>query len=242
MNPSLLNALLDYHEEQRIVSVEILNPELPKEHWKDKTAILDVRAKDGRDQLYNIEVQLSSQRAYAERVIYYASRLFCSQLTPGEHYGKLKKTISISLLDFTMFADVEDLHTKFRFYDKAKQLELSDALELHFIELSKFKSDKPHHLRTLFEKWLHVLKFSEFYNDERVEIPTTLAREEGIVMAIESMREASASQQVREIMEARLKAGWDEANRLEEAREKGFEKGHQEGLEEGRQEGPATGA
>jgi hypothetical protein len=33
--------------------------------------------------------------------------------------------------------------------------------ELHFVEMTKFKIEKPHSLRTRFEKWLHVLKFGD---------------------------------------------------------------------------------
>lgn len=238
---ALINALLSLEGDKRIVSLEILNPELPKEHWKDRGAILDVRAKDGTGRLYNMEVQLASHKAYAARVIYYISRLYSGQLTPGDHYGSLKKTIGISLLDFNMFPEVETLHTTFQFYDRRNSLLLSDIVELHFIELAKFNSDKPHALRTPFEKWLHLLKFSDLYNVEKGSVPDTLRQEEGIEMAIESMRQASASQQVRELVEARLKAMHDEATRLHEAEERGLERGLERGREEGREEGLEEG-
>jgi predicted transposase/invertase (TIGR01784 family) len=71
-------------------------------------------------------------------------------------------------------------------------------------------------------------------------LPQNLEQEEGISMAIESLRKAYASDEVREMIRAREKARLDYLSGLESARqeglEKGLEKGRQEGLNEGRQE------
>ena len=48
-------------------------------------------------------------------------------------------------------------------------------------------------------------------------------------MALDEMRRASASQEVREMIEFRRKAEHDEASRLERARNEGLEKGREEG-------------
>lgn len=101
------------------------------------------------------------------------------------------------------------------------------------IELAKFCGDRPRELRTPFEKWLHVLKFGELYEDRGRSIPEVLREEEGIEMAVEKTRQPSASEQVREMIEFRRKAEHDEATRLESARLDGLEKGRQEGREEG---------
>jgi predicted transposase/invertase (TIGR01784 family) len=64
-------------------------------------------------------------------------------------------------------------------------------------------------------------------------LPEALAREEGIEMALNAMRRARASDEVRELIEAREKAGHDWATRMEHAELEGLRKG----LEKGRQEG-----
>ena len=79
--------------------------------------------------------------------------------------------------------------------------------------------DKPHELRTPFEKWLHVLKFGELYEGEPAMLPEVLRQEEGLAMALESMRKAQASDEVRELIELRLKARHDEATWLYHARQ-----------------------
>jgi len=48
---------------------------------------------------------------------------------------------------------------------------VTDVLELHFIELSKFNKLKPRELQSSFERWLHFLKFGEYYVDEEFPLP-----------------------------------------------------------------------
>jgi predicted transposase/invertase (TIGR01784 family) len=55
-------------------------------------------------------------------------------------------------------------------------------------------------------------------------------------MAVESLRKAYASDEVREMIRAREKAQLDYLSGLEGARQEGLEKGLEKGLEEGRQE------
>ncbi|MDP2663797.1 MAG: Rpn family recombination-promoting nuclease/putative transposase [Dehalococcoidia bacterium] len=247
---ALLNALLGLAGEDRITELTILNPLIDKEYMLAKDAVLDVKARDGRGHQYNIEVQLTCERSYVARAIYYLSRLYTSQLDKGEPYSKLSRTIGISLVDFELIPGLEDLHSRYRFYDEVHGRELTDILELHFIELAKFRGDKPRGLRSPFEKWLHVLKFGDvLYGDRESAIPEELREEEGIEMALEAMRNASASEQVREMIEFRRKAEHDEATRLESARLKGLEEGQElgrkagqeEGREEGREEGQELG-
>lgn len=80
---------------------------------------------------------------------------------------------------------------------------LSDVLDLHYLELKKFKLAKPQELRTRFERWLYFLKFADIYGPEDTVLPDNLAQEEGIAMALESMRRAYAKDPVKELIEAR---------------------------------------
>jgi len=206
---ALLNALLGYTGEQKSVSLMISNPAMDKEYISDKGVVLDIKAVDRRGRWYNVEVQLQpteGRENYFKRSLYYWSKIFVEQLQPGQSYSDLEKTICISLLDFHLFPDSEELHTTYVIKEKSTQRPFLDLLELHYIELRKFSLDKPHKLRTPFEKWLHILKFSELYSNPGSELPDNLQEEEGISMAIETMRKAYARDEVRELIQAREKA------------------------------------
>lgn len=114
-------------------------------------------------------------------------------------------------------------------------------VELHFVELSKFSEDKPRNLTTPFERWLHILKFAEFYRRPNQVLPDELAQEEGIAMALDAMRTALSREEVRinlALWDKRLR---DDANHLIQAREDGRAEGRQEGRQEGRLEGRLEG-
>lgn len=226
---ALLNALLGYSKEQKIVEITIENPTLDKEYITDKGVVLDLKAVDGRGRWYNIEVQLEPEGGrehYVKRSVCYLAKLYTDQLERGGTYGNMAKTISISLLDFVLFQDTDDLHSTFHLKEKTKGFLLTDIIELHYIELKKFSIYKPRELRTPFERWLHILKFSEIYAGPNGEpLPDNLLEEEGISMAIESLKKAYARDEVREMIKAREKARRDYLSSIEYATQKGIEQG-----------------
>lgn len=131
------------------------------------------------------------------------------------------KTVSISLVDFNLLPGTEAVHSTFLLREKNSGYLLSDVLELHYVELRKFKPAKPQELRTRFERWLYFLKFADLYGPEDIVLPHNLQQEEGIVMALESMRRAYAKDPIRELIEAREKAERDDLNRLYTAKLEG---------------------
>lgn len=234
---ALLNALLDLTGEQKIGELELLAPFHEKEYLVEKNPILDVKARDLTGKQYNIEVQLrAGLDDYIKRSLYYVTRLFCDQIQAGQSYDLLAKTVSISILDFNLFPERPELQSRFSLWEQRQKFELTDILELHYIELRKFTLDRPSRLRTRFEKWLFILKFADLYSCETEALPEELKEEEGIPMAIDSMRKAYAKDEIRHLIEAREKAERDERSRLHYAEKKGLEQGLERGLEQGRRE------
>lgn len=226
---ALLNALLHLEGEQRILELVILNPNIDKEYLSEKGPILDVKARDEAGRQYNIEVQLNPGLGeYIARSVYYTTKFFCEQLQRGDDYNSLRRTVSISLLDFVLFPETQELQSRFSLLEFKQLFPLTDLLELHYIEFPKFQADKPRNLKTRFERWLHVLKFSDLY-DQYHDLPEVLAQEEGISMAIDSMRKAYAKDEYRELIEAREKAERDRVSGLSQARREGMEIGEKRG-------------
>jgi predicted transposase/invertase (TIGR01784 family) len=235
----LLNALLLLKGRERISEIEILNPHLERESLDDKLAILDIRAKDGAAKHYNIEVQVDPPRWYVKRAVYYAAKLLSSQLIKGHQYDEVQKTIGISLLGRALL-DEEEMHTICRLENISTHRELTDILELHFIELSKINKLKPRELQSPFERWLHFLKFGEYYVDEEAPLPRELKEEEGIEMALDAYKEVNADKYMRQIIEDRFRASCDAASFhalwAEQARDKIIEQARTEMIEQARTE------
>jgi len=227
----VLNAVLGLTTSRKISKVTILNPFDRKEFLEDKGVVLDIRAQDAKGDLYNIEVQVQSQQAYRARSLYYLARTYSGQLQAGQGYDELMRTIGISFLEFKLFPKLDTLHTRFRFYDQEHRVELTDLLEIHYLELPKFKGDEPRALKTSLEKWLHAFRFGGRY-DNLKDLPTELKEEEGIMMALDAMHRAYARDDVRELIEAREKAERDEITRRNYARKQGLRQGVKQGVEQ----------
>jgi len=78
-----------------------------------------------------------------------------------------------------------------------------------------------------------VLKFSQLYQDENA-LPPALQEDEEVWMAIKAFRQVSASAEVREMVESRMKAERDIATRLSRARQEGEAVGEARGEISGR--------
>lgn len=130
---------------------------------------------------------------------------------------------SDTLLDFIFFEEERDLHNIYRFLNVKSKRELTDLKELQFIELPKFKKDKPKRDMSKFEKWLLALKFGEIYASDMENLPEAIKEEEEIVMALHELVRASNDDMIREILEMRSRARHEEASRLYQAKLEGIE-------------------
>ena len=84
-----LSAVLNIEPEE-IKETQILNTSLRKEHADDKQGILDVRLLMNNDAEIDIEIQLSELNVWADRSLFYLSKMFIEQIKPGEIYRVFK--------------------------------------------------------------------------------------------------------------------------------------------------------
>jgi predicted transposase/invertase (TIGR01784 family) len=137
---SFLNAVLDADDKKKLISLEIIdNKELTMEMITDKTGRLDVRAKTADGMQLDIEVQLTNQNNMDKRTMFLLGKLFLEGIKKGEDYINLSKVITINILDFE-YLDIEKFHSKYHLWeDEEKDYLLTDLIEIHFIEMPKFR-------------------------------------------------------------------------------------------------------
>jgi len=119
-----------------IADVTVLNPELPKDFADDKGIVLDVlvRLADGRR--VGVEMQTESDPALRQRFLYYAARVYASQLGRGARYADLKPCVSVFILAFRELQSPR-FHSKFQVLEVTDHEPFSQHLELHVLELPK---------------------------------------------------------------------------------------------------------
>jgi predicted transposase/invertase (TIGR01784 family) len=219
----LLNALLRYRGEQEINELEILNPINLPDFQGGKQSVIDVKAKNKRGEVFCVEVQVKAHIELLKRVLYYSAISYSGEMRRGEKYTDLNKTVCVWIMCETVLPD-PDIYNKYLIkHDKTNRV-LTDLLEYHFVELSKFNEDKPTRLRTKLEKWLHILKFGNYYRSID-ELPEELRSEKGICEVISNMSNANTDELTRHELFARDMFLSDLATDLDAAEKKGIESG-----------------
>ena len=165
---SFLNAIVK--PDFPIVSVEILNPYNEREFVGDKLSIVDIKARDERNRLYQIEIQLALFSHLPARMLYTWSDIYSSQLQEGENYTSLNPVISIWLLADTLFAETLVAHHLFQIADIRQQKILNDHCALHVLELNKWRTGEP---LTAEDQWMLFFRDAKHWSElpDRLSLP-----------------------------------------------------------------------
>lgn len=216
-----------------IKEVTVTNPEIIPESLNEKFGQMDIRLKLN-DSIVNVEMQISNEPDFKDRVLYYWSKLYSGDLKEGESYSNLKKSISISIVNFNLF-DCPEYHSLFKLKEDSRGELLSDKCEIHFFELKKTGSNP--NCGNLTELWLQLIKADteeEFNMLSNTQVPE-------IKKAVNVIREMSDDERIKEMVRFREKARHEEATRLEEAQQRGLAQGMEKGLAQGMERGLAKG-
>ena len=138
-----------------IESVEILeNKSLVADTINGKSCVLDVRAVLADGTLVNIEVQLRNEHNFDRRSMFYWSSVYSKSIKKGQDYRELPNVIAINVVVFD-FPSGGDAHTCFHMReDSIPALMLSDALEVHFINMVRWGRQVEKDMENPLHRWL----------------------------------------------------------------------------------------
>lgn len=225
-----LSAVLKIRPEE-IKETRILNTYLQKIHEDDKQGILDVRILMNNDTEIDTEIQLSELKVWADRSLFYLSKMYTEQIKQGQTYDVFKKCVNISILDFTLFPKEAEFYSCFHIREDTRNFLYTDKMEFHVIELPKL----PEEIR---ENSSDIELWAKFINAERKEELEMIATKNSyIASAYEQLQVISQDKEKRLEYEAREKALRDYNQSMKEAQQTGWETGREVGRIEGREEG-----
>lgn len=203
-----------------IRTVRLLNPFLGRFFRRQKQGILDVLVEYNDDTKINIEMQVTKQKYWKQRNLFYLGKMYVDDLRFGEHYIRLRKCIGISLLDFNLDED-DSGHHIYRMRDEYGG-DFSDMWELHIIELKK-----------VFEPEDALADWVQLFNAKtEEELDMIKSTNIGIRAGIKMVKNMSLTGWIRAEMEAREKARRDRFAQDEYIRDEGRREGRQEGVDE----------
>jgi predicted transposase/invertase (TIGR01784 family) len=239
---SFLNAMI-YDGNPTIADLEIIDSYLGVQYLKD--SYLDVKARLVGGATVIIEMQVLNIESLAKRVVYNAAKTYSTQLIRGEGYFKLKAVIALTITDFEMFDNDQEVISHFVFKEKERLFDYVDpGMELIIIELPKFNKQLDE-LETLTDKWIYFMK-----NAPSLEIvPSTMETVSEIQKAFAIANEANFNPEELADLENRERYILDQQGiflkgikeGLAQGREEGREKGREKGRKKGREEGLALG-
>ena len=226
-----------------IEKIEINNPELPKDFYDSKYGVLDLKVTLDNRIIVNVEMQVQNQHNIAQRSTYYMSRVYSQQIGENEPYINCKKVIVINILNFNYYKR-NSYHSIARMkFEKNNQEEYvdmgyenedeyaTDYIEMHIIELQKFKKKNPK-IDTKLEQLLWL-----FVGGEEEKMRRISKKNKEIEKIDKKLASMSLSREERNNYEFRRKAILDEISAINYATKKGLAQGIEQGIEKGIEKG-----
>ena len=223
-----INAVMISADMKTFKAVEILNPFNLKKNYNDKETIVDVKCITKNGTVVIIEVQLSGNSRFPERILYYWSSNYSKLLKKGEEYEDLTPVISINLLNFNLNKNDKNVHSCYMIYDTKNARLLTDHLQIHIIELKKFKF-KDNDLKKDLNYWLGF-----FTTKDMEEYMSEIVKEKPIMEeAHKRYNNFIRSRLMMSEYEKKELYQYDKQITLKEERQEGIKEGRREGKIEG---------
>ena len=206
---------------------------------------VDIKAKDSEGNIIIVEVQLTTQLFYLERILYGVAKAITEHISLGQRYSNVKKVYSINILYFDLGQGADYLyHGRNTFVG----VHTGDTLKVNIKENNVIRMKAPEEVfpeyylirvnefndvaTTPIEEWLDYLK------NGRIKDDTTTP---GLAEAREKLLYMQMSRADQLAYERHLDALAVQSDAFDAARIEGHAEGHELGLAEGRAEGRAEG-
>jgi predicted transposase/invertase (TIGR01784 family) len=220
---SFLNGIL-YEGQPTIEDLEILNPYQAPRVRGMKETYLDVKARITGNKTVIIEMQILNVEGFEKRILYNAAKAYSIQLDTGESYNLLNPVIALTITDFEMFPQLEQVISRFILKERDYLVDyLAYDFELVFVELPKFNKQLEQ-LENLTEKWIYFLKNARKLQD----IPTNMREVPEISRAFEIANQANLNRDELEDLEKREIFIHDQRNAIKKALNQGIQQGEQQ--------------
>ncbi len=244
-NFGIMEGLISVLLGEDVKIVELLESESNQKSEDDKFNRVDIKAKNSKGHLIIVEVQLTRQLYYLQRILYGTCKAITEHINIGEKYDQVKKVYSISILycDYGRGDDyVYHGETRFKGIHTGNDLLVSTKEEGVIV---------PHLPREVFPEYYLVRvnvydKIPETPLDEWIEyLKTGKVKEDtrtpGLQEVKEKLRYLSMSAKERRAYDEHMDNIMVQNDVLDTARDEGLAEGLQQGLEQGLRQGLRQG-
>lgn len=244
-NFGVLEGLITVLLNEKVTIEQILESESNQNSRDDKFNRVDIKALNSKGEIIIVEIQLTRELYYLERILYGTSKAITEHITLGSKYDSVKKVYSISILYFDLGKGADYLYhgrTSFVGVHTGDHLQIN-AKEKNVIRMRSPEEVFPEYYiirvnefnqvaTTPLEEWLDYLKTGHIKED------TTAP---GLGEAREKLQYLTMSKKERLAYDEHLNAVMIQNDVLDTAKEEGRAEGRAEGIAEGRAEGITIG-
>lgn len=246
---AFLNDLLE--PESEIVSVEPLNSEMPAEIKGIRGVTCDVRCKTDSGMEFIVEMQNTPQTEVASRILYYLSRAFSSQRSPGLDMKlvdgrpvkvkwdyKLRPVYCIFFMNFHLdgFSPRRTRTVKLKVEETGEVF--TDTTRIYLLELPDYVGADTDSCGTKADEWLYNIANMSAMNTR--EIPFS-DRQPAMKRMFTIAEVANMSPAEAESYNISYLSWMTSCDMYDTAQRKGMEKGLEEGMEKGLEKGMKKG-
>lgn len=256
-NFGVLEGLLTVLLDEPVHIQQILESEGNQETAEDKFNRVDIKAENSKGEIIIIEIQLTRELYYLQRILYGVSKAITEHIHLGDRYNQVRKVYSISIVYFdlgqgndylyhgyTQFVGVHTHDTlKISSRDK-KLLEMKTPEkifpEYYIIRVNEFNKVA----KTPLEEWIDYIKTGNIKDDTKAP-GLQEAKQRLQVMKMSKSERQAYDRHIdnimvqNDILDTAKKDGWEEG--LERGMAQGIEKGMAQGIEKGMAQGIEKG-
>jgi predicted transposase/invertase (TIGR01784 family) len=226
----LISSVLGYNIENISLKDSTI---LEKDLLTDKLGILDIKATLNKTNPCDIEMQVVPYENLEERILFYWSKMYASQIQSGQKYTSLNKTIVILFTNHKIksFKNLPKAHSKWHIReDDFPKFVLTSALEVNIIEIPKLMEAYSDNVSI--NKGLAV--WAKFILNPNSLEESEMNDNENIKDAKQKYDEILADEHEKELAELRLKYIMDEQATELYGYNRGLEDGEEKGKEIGK--------
>lgn len=227
-NAKITKAFVEALLDEKITKMTINSDQiLVRDTPEDKLGILDLELDINNNEKVDVEIQLIERANFAERLFFYFSRLYASEIKRGDSYTEAKKVILIAIIDYPLelTQTISEMETVWKLCEKNHpDLVLTDSIEICILELDKVKNT---YYKNKLDKKAQWMLFLDDPNSR--EVKEIMKKNNDIKNAVIEVHERSKDEQLRRLAELKEKAIMDEKAIYKAGRLRGEKEGITQG-------------
>ena len=235
-NEKITKAFVQALIEEKIDKIVInQDKELLREKPDDKLGILDLQVDVNDNEKIDVEIQLIEKENFADRLLFYFSKMYGREIKRGDAYNKAKRVVLIAIIDFklALTETIKEIETEWKLREKNRpELTLTNSIEIRIIELEKVRKFYGKNKNNIKAQWMLFLD-----DPNSKEVREIMEKNEEIKEATVVVKQMSEDEKMQRLAFLREKAILDEKEIVETATNKGLREGMEKGLAKGIEQG-----